>query len=146
MTMYALQMDEEVAMHTLFRCKHGLNAAVHAAAQQTNEVKLAGGIRSIDPIKARATANMYLQGNLRLDPNNVPLSGTFFQSNIEVLVFEVINEEHAFPYTYVNELYNYNVTLEHPGVVMFVQLQYPRIYKLLQPITWTVKSSAEMVF
>ena len=39
MSLYGLQTDEELAMHTLFHGKHALNNAVHAAAQQSDQAK-----------------------------------------------------------------------------------------------------------
>lgn len=146
MSMYALQTDEEVAMHTLFHGKHALNRAVHAAAQQSDQVKLAEGIHAIDESKARAVALQYLQANLRLNTVNDPLPGTFLQKGIAVELFKIINDGEVFPYTYSNSVYGYSVTLERPGVIMFIRLAYPRTYSIMQPITWTIKGSAEMVF
>jgi hypothetical protein len=146
MGIYALQTDEEIAMHTLFVGKHGLNAAVHAAAQQSDQAKMAGGVHSIDVNVARGAALQYLQGNLRLDANNDPLPGTFFRSRVEVLIFQVVNEDQAFPYTYTNAVYGYSVTLTKPGVIMMIRLVYPRTYKMLQPIVWTVKGASEIVY
>ncbi|MBP1966858.1 hypothetical protein [Paenibacillus aceris] len=146
MSMYALQTDEEVAMHTLFQGKHALNRAVHAAAQQSDQAKLAEGIHAIDETKARNAAQQYLQANLRLDAANAPLPGTFLQKGIVVELFKIVNDGEMFPYTYTNSSYGYSVTLNRPGVIMFIRLEYPRTYTVLQPITWTVKSSAEMVF
>lgn len=146
MSMYALQTDEEVAMHTLFHGKHALNRAVHAAAQQSDQVKLAEGIHAIDESKARAVALQYLQANLRLNAVNDPLPGTFLQKGIAVELFKIINDGEVFPYTYTNSVYGYSVTLERPGVIMFIRLAYPRTYSVMLPITWTIKGSAEMVF
>jgi hypothetical protein len=146
MTTYALQTDEELAMHTVFQGKHGLNSAVHAAAQQSDQVKLAQGIHSIDEAYAQTMALQYLRSNLRLDDNNDPLPGTFFRTRIEVLFFKVINDQEAFPYTFTHPLYGYTVTLQRPGVIMFIRLDYPRTYSVLQPISWTIKAAAEMVY
>jgi hypothetical protein len=146
MTLYALQTDEEVAMHTLFRGKHGLNATVHAAAQQSDPVKLAQGVHAIDESKAQSFALQFLQSNFRLDANNDPLPGTFFRSRVEVLLFKVVNDQEAFPYTYIHPLFGYTVTLQKPGVIMLIRLDYPRTYSVLQPISWTLKAAAEMVY
>ncbi|MDD9271713.1 hypothetical protein ACFPES_32240 [Paenibacillus sp. GCM10023248] len=146
MSMFALQADEEVALHTLFRGKHALNRAVHAAAQQSDQSKLARGIPAIDESKAKTAALQYLQANLRLDAANDPLPGTFLQQRVEVEVFKIVNDGEVFPYTYTNPVYGYSVTLERPGVIMFIRLNYPRTYTIMQPITWTIKGSAEMVF
>ncbi|UKS26861.1 hypothetical protein LOZ80_36280 [Paenibacillus sp. HWE-109] len=146
MSLFALQTDEELAMHTLFQGKHALNDAVHAAAQQSNQMKLASGIHSIDEIKARAVALQYLQANLRLDETNDPLPTAFLQSKVVVELFKVVNDNEAFPYTFVDAVNGYSVTLDRPGVIMFIRLEFPRTYTVLQPITWTIKSSAEMVY
>jgi hypothetical protein len=87
-----------------------------------------------------------LRANLHLDPNNDPLPGTFLRSRVEVLEFVVVNENQTFPYTYTNPAYNYSVTLQRPGVISFIRLEYPRTYTVLQPITWTIKAAAEMVY
>jgi len=144
MMLFALQIDEEVSMNTLFRVKHGLNRATHAAAQQLNEEKLAQGIMSIDPFAAEEKARDYLQYNLQLDVNNYPLQGSFLESPLEILVFEIINENRIFPYHYVNEDFGYEVTLLRPGVVMIIRVEYPRIYQLIGPITWVIKGTAEL--
>lgn len=144
MTMLALQIDEEISMNTLFRVKHGLNRATHAAAQQLDEQKLAQGITSIGIQSAVDTAYDYLQTNLQLDVNNIPQQGSFLKSPVEVVVFEVINENREFPYNYVNNDYNYEVTLQRPGVVMIIRVEYPRIYQVIGPIRWYIKGTAEL--
>ncbi|WP_244163171.1 hypothetical protein [Paenibacillus pectinilyticus] len=146
MSLYALQTDEELAMHTVFQGKHGLNDAVHAAAQQSDGAKLAQGIHSIDETKAREAALAYLQANLRLNEDNEPLPDTFLKSRVVVELFKVVNEDTVFPYMYQDDRLDYSVTLERPGVIMFIRLEFPRTYAVLQPITWVIKSSAEMVY
>ncbi|MNQ91445.1 hypothetical protein D3C85_1068270 [compost metagenome] len=88
----------------------------------------------------------YLQANLRLDGDNKPLPDTFLQSTVVVDLFKVVNDGEIFPYTYRDDAHDYTVTLERPGVIMFIRLAFPRTYTVLQPITWTIKASAEMVF
>lgn len=144
--LYALQTDEELAMYALFHGKRGLNRAVHAAAQQVDLAKLARGVRGIDPAAAGTAALSYLQDNLRLDSNNDPLPGTFLRSRVRLLDFVVLNDELTYPYTYTNAKYGYSVTLRRPGVVAIMRLEYPRTYTVLQPITWTIKTAAEMVW
>jgi hypothetical protein len=146
MSMYALQTDEELAMHTLFHGKHALNRAVHAAAQQSDQAKLAEGIYAIDESRAKTVALQYLQANLRLDAANHPLPDTFLQDEVVVELFKIVNEGEVFPYTYTNSAYGFSVTLDRPGVIMFIRLAFPRTYRVLQPITWRIKCSAEMVF
>src|SRR5690554_7630172 len=107
MTMYALQLDEEVSMNMLFRAKHGLNRSTHAAAQQFDKQKLAEGIMAIDQQAAEEIAYEYLQSNLKLDPANIPLRESFLESPVEVLVLEVLNENLLYPYHYVNDDFDY---------------------------------------
>ena len=145
MMLHALQVDEELAMHSLFQAKYALNRSTHAAAQQLDTEKLAYGVTSILIEKAESTALHYLQKNLNLDSDNVPLPNTFLRSKIEVLEFKVINEDQLFPYTYTNLNYDYSVTVEKPGVIMIIQVEYPRTYSVLGPITWEIKSVAEAV-
>lgn len=146
MLLHALQADEEIALQALFQGKRSVNRAAHAAAQQIDLQKLKEGIVSIDPEEAEQFAIYYLQSNLRLDAANEPLPGTFWRSRAEVLVFEIINEDRTFPYTYSNSAYDYSVTLQKPGVVMVVRLEYPRTYTVLGPITWEIKGAAELIY
>ncbi len=140
----AFQIDQEIAMHTLFRAKHAVNRAVHAAAQQVNTEQLSRGVYAIDPARARTAAEQYLQTNLDLDASLMPVEGSFFKQQIEVLVFEVISEEAEFPYHYYHPAYHYEVTLNKPGVIMIVKIEYPRIYPIIEPITWHVKGTSEL--
>ena len=87
-----------------------------------------------------------MQANLSLNADNEPLPDTFLQSTVVVDLFKVVNEGEIFPYTYRDDSRDYSVTLERPGVIMFIRLAFPRTYAVLQPITWTIKSSAEMVY
>ncbi|MDF2661858.1 MAG: hypothetical protein K0Q94_4649 [Paenibacillus sp.] len=128
MLLHALQADEEIALQALFQGKRSVNRAAHAAAQQIDMQK------------------HYLQSNLRLDASNEPLPGTFWRSRAEVLVFEVINEDRTFPYMYANSAYDYSVTLQKPGVIMIVRLEYPRTYTVLGPVTWEIKGAAELIY
>jgi hypothetical protein len=146
MMMFALQTDEELAMHTLFHAKHALNRATHAAAQQVDLNRLAAGEHAVDPTAARAAAELYLRSNLRLDANNEPLPEAFLRAKVDVLVFEVINGGTMFPHTYTNETYQYEVTVSAPAVVMIIRVDYPRTYNVLGPITWEIKSASEMVY
>jgi hypothetical protein len=143
--LHALQWDEERAMGLLFEVKRAVNRAAHAAAQQADRDKLEMGIPSIDPGLARAAADMYLRANLRLDRDLLPLPHSPLRHPPAVLVFDVINEDHEFPYTYYNPEYDYRVVLERPGVVMVVRAEYPRLFAVLEPVVWYVKGAAELV-
>lgn len=146
MALFGLQTDEELAMHTLFEAKHGLNRAAHAAALQVDEDKLAQGTLSINPDAAWTAALRYMQENLHLNGANEPLPGTFLKQPVEVAVFEVINENNSFPYVYENPGFGYTVTLNRPGVVIIAKVHFPRTYGVLGPITWEIKSSSELVY
>jgi hypothetical protein len=143
-TAHAQQMDEEMAMKTLFQGKHAVNRAAHAAAQQVDEEQLAHGTVWIDWARASTAAREYLMANLQLDSNLKPLAGSYLQQPIEITVFKVVNEDETFPYTYRNLTYDYEVTLQHPGVILIVHLDYPRAFGALEPIDWYVKGAAEL--
>jgi hypothetical protein len=143
--LYAYQIDQELAMQTLFRSKYAVNRSVHAAAQQTDMNLLVSGTYAIDSDRARDTALEYLQNNLNLDTSNKPLSDSFLQAEVKILEFQVINHDEIFPYAYSREEYDYSVILERPGVVMIVAVQYPRIYNIIRPIEWKVKGASELV-
>lgn len=143
--MQALQLDRELAVNTLFRAKYALNRTTHAAAQQLIPHKLADGIYAIDPDKAWEAALTYLQTNLQLDETNSPLPGSFLKSTVDILVFEVINEDQVFPYRYLHPDFQFDVTLTRPGVVMVIRVEYPRTYRLLGPITWQIRGASELV-
>jgi hypothetical protein len=144
--LFALQSDEEMAMQVLFQSKHALNRATHAAAQSLDERKLAAGIYSIDPVEAKRTAELYLRENLGLDAHGFPLPGSPLQKPVDMLEFAVIDEHRSFPYVYRNETYDFEVVFRRPGVVMIIGVAYPRIYNVLQPIYWHIKSASELVF
>jgi len=146
MLLHALQTDEEVAMQTLFRAKHGVNYAAHAAAQQLDSERLANGVVALDPIRAENTAMQYLQRNLRLGTDNRPLPGTFLQARVDVVAFRVVNADEIFPYTYIHPPTGYSVVLNRPGVILIIRLEYPRTFTVMGPIVWDVKSAAEVVF
>jgi len=139
------QVEAELAMRTLFEGKRAVNRSVHAAAQQLDREALADGIFRIDEVKAAAAASSYLMNNLKLDHQGMPLEDAFLRERIEVRVYEVINDEYNFPYTYRNEQYQYEVTLRRPGVIMIIHLKYPRAFGVLKPIEWEIKGAAELV-
>ena len=145
MFMHALQTDEEMAISALFQSKHAVNRAAHAAAQQVDLAALSEGSFHIDEAAASEQAARYLQANLQLDESGQPLPGSYLREKVEVLVFEVINDDHSFPFTYINSFYNYEVTLKRPGVVMIAKVVYPRVFTVIEPIEWTIKGTAELV-
>lgn len=146
MMMFALQFDEELAMQNLFRAKYAVNRSVHAAAQQLDDNKLAEGTLSINPIQAQKTALQYLQSNLNLDSDNRPLPGSFLKAKVKVLLFEIVNEDEQFPYTFQSIEYEYSVTLERPGAIMIIHVEYPRTFAMIDPIVWEIKGAAELVY
>lgn len=144
--LHALQMDEEVAMGTVHEAKRAVDRAAHAAAQQLDRDKLEMGFLSIQPDLAEEATMAYLRKNLSLDAGLSPLPGSFLRDTVEVRAFEIINEDAIFPYTYSNSLYNYEVTLDRPGVVLIIHVVYPRLFGVLAPVEWDLKGSAELVF
>jgi len=144
MQVLAIQIDEERALHTVFFLKHGLNRALHAAAQQLDEDLLAQGIPAIDEEAAEEAAYRYLRENLRLSESLEPLPGSFLQSPVEVLAFDIINIDRVFPYRYSNGEHDFEATLHRPGVVMIIGAEYPRVFRLIKPIRWEIKGTAEL--
>lgn len=143
--LHGMQVDQELSMQSLFQAKYALNRSTHAAAQQLDIQKLSQGVTSINNDEAYNTAQVYLQKNLNLDTSNAPLPNTFLRSKVDVLVFEVINENEQFPFTYTNVDYDYQVVLQKPGVIIIIRVIYPRTYNILGPITWEIKGVSEVV-
>lgn len=143
-TAHAQQMDEEMAMKALFQAKHAVNRAAHAAAQQLDEEQLAHGTLWIDSTHAFTAVKTYLMGNLQLDSNLKPIAGSYLRQPVDIMVFKVVNGDESFPYTYRNSAYDYEVTLQHPGVILIIHLEYPRVFNVIDPIEWYVKGVAEL--
>ncbi|KIL36821.1 hypothetical protein SD71_05270 [Cohnella kolymensis] len=144
--LHALQMDEELAMGTVHEAKRAVDRAAHAAAQQIDREKLEMGVLSVHPEMAENAAAQYLRGNLALDAGLKPVSGSFLRDPVEVRVFEILNENLEYPYTYRNSQYQYEITLDRPGVVLIVHVKYPRLFGVLAPVEWNLKGSAELVY
>ncbi|GLX66393.1 hypothetical protein [Paenibacillus glycanilyticus] len=143
-SVHFLQTDEEMAMKLLYQSKHALNRAAHAASQQLDPIAMADGVLRIDPAAAEAAAAAYLQANLQLDADGNPLPNSPVRERVTVLAFEVINNDRSFPYTYRNPQYEYEATLERPGVVLIIHVVYPRAFTLLGPIEWDIKGISEL--
>jgi len=141
----ALQIDEEMSIRAMFEAKRAVNRAAHAAAQQLDQGALAAGVARIDEAAAASAALQYLQANLRLDPSLSPLPGSMLRDPVEIAVFRIVNADSVFPYTYRNELYDYEVTLKRPGVILIARVRYPRGFNVMGPIEWYVKGAAELV-
>jgi hypothetical protein len=144
--LHALQIDEELAMGTVHEAKRAVDRAAHAAAQQLDRDKLELGILSIEAELAEQATITYLQENLSLDSELNPVPDSFLRDQVIVRVFEVVNEEKAYPYTYHNALYNYEVTFDRPGIILIVHVIYPRLFGVLAPVEWDLKGSAELVY
>lgn len=144
--LHALQIDEEAAFGTLHEGKRAVDRAAHAAAQQTDRAKLEMGVIAIDETQAEKAVSEYLRANLRLGADLSPEAGAFLRDRVEVKVFRVINETETFPYVYRNAQYGYETTLYRPGVVLIVHVVYPRMFRVLQPVEWDLKSTAELVY
>jgi hypothetical protein len=146
MMLQTLQLDEELAIRTLFASKQAVNRAAHAAAQQLDAAALADGIVRIDEPTAEAAAMLYLRANLRIDEAGEPLPGSRLRDPVEVLALEIVNVGESFPYVYRNDAFGYEVTLKRPGVIMIVRIRNPRTFTMLEPIEWQVKGTAETVY
>lgn len=144
-SIHMLQVEEELAVQTLFLGKHAVNRAAHAAAQQLDPEALGNGLVQIAPAAAAETAAQYLQTNLRLDESGMPMPDSFLRHSVQVVVFEIINAEQSFPFTYRNDAYHYEVILQRPGVVLIAHIVYPRAFQLLDAIEWDIKGVAELV-
>jgi len=144
--LHALQMDEEIAMGTVHEAKRAVDRATHAAAQQLDRDKLEMGVISINTELAEGAIMTYLQHNLLLDASLNPLPNSFLRDEVELRAFEIINEESVFPFTYHNSIYDYEVTLYRPGVVLIINVKYPRLFGVLAPVEWDLKGSAELVY
>jgi hypothetical protein len=144
--LHALQMDEELAMGTVHEGKRAVDRAAHAAAQQLDREKLELGMLSIKPELAEQAALLYLRENLSLDAGLNPEPDSLLQDPLEIRVFKVFNEEVAYPFTYRNFLYDYEITLDRPSVILIVHMKYPRLFGVLAPVEWDLKGSAELVY
>lgn len=144
--LHALQMDEELAMASVHEAKRAVDRAAHAAAQQLDRDKLELGVLSIKTDQAEEVLIDYLRENLSLDAGLNPVSGSFLRDRVEVRIFEVINEERKYPYTYRNPQYGYEVTLDRPGVILIIHVVYPRLFGVLAPVEWDLKGTAQLVY
>lgn len=140
----AVQQDEEMALQSLYQAKNAINRAAHAAAQQIDIDRFKYGQYWIDEQMAESTAKLYLQHNLYLDENLQALPDTFWQSRVQIVLFEVINADRTFPFVYDHEELSLSVMLEGPGVILVVELEYPRTFSLIAPFHWTLKGVAEL--
>ncbi|WP_168119835.1 hypothetical protein [Paenibacillus sp. HB172176] len=145
LSVHLIQIEDELAMKTLFQSKRAVNRAVHAAAQQLDKTSLSEGELRIDPTAAAAAAFEYLQRNLQLDASNNPQNTSFLEEQVEVLVFDIINSDESFPYFYHNDSYLYDAVLNKPGVVMIIHVAFPNRFPVLEPMEWSVKGVSEIV-
>ncbi|MCM3749073.1 hypothetical protein M3223_17085 [Paenibacillus pasadenensis] len=141
----AAQTDEERAVRVLFDAKHAVNRAAHAAAQQLDERELAEGRFILDETKALEEAMTYLQQNLKLDEQGVPLPGSRLRDRVTVDAWHVVGRNESFPFTYRNSEFNYEVTLDRPGVILIVHVVYARVFSIMEPVEWHIKGAAQLV-
>ncbi|MHA6480507.1 hypothetical protein ACX1C1_01000 [Paenibacillus sp. strain BS8-2] len=145
MAVHLMGIEEELAMKTLSQGKKAVNRAAHAAAQQLDKQALGDGKLRIDQTAAEAAATMYLGSNLLLDAAGNPLAGSLLREPVEVLVFEIINDDEQFPFIYRNEEHDFEAVLRRPGVVLIIKVVYPRAFRVLEPIEWEIRGAAELV-
>lgn len=139
LSVHLLQVEEEMAMKTLFQGKRAVNRAAHAAAQQFDKTALSEGVLKIDSSSAKGAALLYLQANLLLDASLMPLHNSFLKDQVEVVVFDIINSDKSFPFYYRNDTYDFEVTLQRPGVIIIAKMEYPRRFSVMGPIEWNIK-------
>lgn len=144
--LHALQVDEELSLQTLHEAKRAIDRAAHAAAQQVDRDLLETGRLALDSEKAETAALSYLRANLRLGVDLEPVPGSFLREKAEIAEFAIVNDDAVFPYTYRSDDYDYEVTLERPGVVLIVHVAYPRLFGVVSPIEWDIKGAAEIVY
>lgn len=145
-TSQLIQIEQQLAMKTVYWAKQAVNRSAHAAAQQLDLHSLSEGEFRIDEQIAKRVASIYLQQNLYLDENNLPLSASFLRHPVKLLVFDIINSEQSFPYHYVNTAYQYEVWLERPAVIMIVHVSYPKRFEAVASIDWILKGTAQLAY
>lgn len=143
--LYAQQMDEEAAVQVFFQLKHSVNRAAHSAAQQIDLELLSIGRVVFDAGQARQAAEQYLRMNLNLDDQMSARVDGPLLGQVDIVVFELIDDSYTFPYRYVNDAYDYEVTLYKPGVILIIHAEYNRLFRAVAPIAWYVKGAAEIV-
>ncbi len=144
--MWAVQLDHELSIRTLFWAKQRVNHAAHAAALQLDEAKLARGIRAIDSDKANEAFRSLLRANMKLDSGDTPLPGSRLRESTTITTFHIVHEHETFPYVYAAPISGYQPTLHRPGVVAAVRIRYPRMFTLFGPLQWDVKGVAQLAY
>ena len=144
--LHAVQIEQEAALRALLQAKNTVNRAVHAAAQQVDQAALAEGKRVINPVRAKEEMLQYIQYHLNLDELLEPLPNSLYQSKAIVDVFDVIQEDQSFPYIYTDEEKGIDITLQKPGVILILRLEYPRAFSWIEPFGWDLKAAAEIVY
>jgi len=145
LTMYAQQIDQELAMKVYYKGKYAVNRATHAAVQQLDSFRLADGELFIDEDRAFDMAKQYLYANLLFDANGQPTAQSFIQSPIRILLFEVVNADQTFPYQYENPQYGIRLSLHKPAVVLVVALDYSGIFLRNDPVKWNIVGSSQLI-
>ncbi|MEY4479630.1 MAG: hypothetical protein RLZZ267_308 [Bacillota bacterium] len=139
-----IQQDLEHASHVYFRSKHGLNHAVQAAVQQIDTNLLSDGIIDLDAVLAEQVLKNYLMVNLKVDSQLIPTAGSFLRDPIQRYRVIYIDHLRTFPYELNTELGDI-IQFQRPGVYLECQIQYPRLYGLLPPIKWDIRSAGQVV-
>ncbi|MFD2115679.1 hypothetical protein ACFSTH_10700 [Paenibacillus yanchengensis] len=145
-TAHSIQIEQEMALKTVYLAKQAINRAAHAAAQQLDSSALSEGELRIDEEQAKEVAMLYLQRNLHLNSQGEPLPASFLQNPVKLLVFDIVNAEQSFPYHYVNTAYQYEVWLERPAVIIIGNIIYPQMFRTISSIDWTLKGTAQMTY
>lgn len=139
-----IQQEQEYALFVYFQSKYSLNHAVQAAVQQIDVSLLSEGVIDLDVVLAEQELMKYLQANLKVNNQLIPIEGSFLRNPIQQ--FRVIYVDHltSFPYELHTEFGDI-IKFQRPGVYLQCHIQYPRLYGLLPPIQWDIRSAGQVV-
>lgn len=119
--------------------KDANNIAVHDAAQELNEFALTQGRLIIDSTEAYATFQRSLQENLGLDDALSPKAGSRFQTQVNILMFDIVDESDGVTFPLLYEDSNYGITkyIQGPSVIAVIETAHPVLIsrsKIQEPI------------
>jgi hypothetical protein len=132
-----LELDYDHATAMFIQAKQAVNRSVQAAAMQIDPESWAAGEPVLEPIRAESIFKDYLKDNLKLSTGNL-------KNHIGEIEVTIVDRSHSFPYTFQSK-WNDTIVFRSPGLFVSVQLTYPRLYKVLGPITWNIRGAEQIV-
>jgi hypothetical protein len=132
-----LQLDHDYATALFIQAKQAVNRSVQAAAMQVDLESWAAGEPVLEPVQAESTFKDYLKDNLKLATGNL-------KNQIGEIDVTIVDRSHVFPYTFQSK-WNDTIVFHSPGLFVSVKLTYPRLYKVLGPITWTIRGAEQII-